>query len=78
VIGNVLYLRLGTDLGARFWGTAGLLGVIAFFVAAVSFDSFAIPNMWVVFGLGTAASWVFSKEAQGEKQPAPSATSALP
>jgi O-antigen ligase len=78
VIGNVLYLRLGTDLGARFWGTAGLLGVIAFFVAAVSFDSFAIPNMWVVFGLGTAASWVFSQEAQGEKQPAPSATSALP
>jgi O-antigen ligase len=78
VIGNMLYLRLGTDLGARFWGTAGLLGVIAFLVAAVSFDSFAIPNMWIVFGLGTAANWVFSQEALIEQQPAPNATSALP
>jgi O-Antigen ligase len=71
VIGNVLYLRLGSSQNSHFWGTAGLLGVIAFVLAAVSFDSFAIPNMWVVFGLATAASWVFSQEAPGEKQSAP-------
>jgi hypothetical protein len=71
VIGDVLYLRLGSDLGARFWGTAGLLGVIAFLVAAFSFDSFAVPNMWVVLGLGTAASWIFSQEATAEKQSTP-------
>jgi O-antigen ligase len=78
VIGDVLYLRLGSDPRARFWGTAGLLGIIAFLVAAFSFDSFAIPNMWVVFGLGTAASWVFSQEAQAEEQSVPGAERPLP
>jgi len=43
---------------ARFWGTAGILGVISFSMAAFTFDSFAIPNMWVVFGLITASTWV--------------------
>jgi O-Antigen ligase len=78
VFGNVLYLRLGPDLEARFWGTAGLLGLIAFLLAAFSYDSFAIPNMWVVFGLGTAACWVFSQEAQAEMQSAPGAALPLP
>ena len=78
VIGNVLYLRLGSDPGSRFWGTAGLLSVIAFLLAAFSFDSFAIPNMWVVFGLATAASWIFSQEAQCEKQSTPGTAPALP
>ena len=67
VLGNLLYLRLATGLGARFWGTAGLLGLIAFLLAAVSFDSFAIPNMWMVFGLATAAGWVYGQETQAEK-----------
>jgi hypothetical protein len=32
-----------------------MLSMIAFGLVANSFDSFAIPNMWVVFGLITAA-----------------------
>jgi O-Antigen ligase len=78
IFGNVLYLRLGTDPVARFWGTAGLLGLIAFLLAAVSYDSFAIPNMWVVFGLGTAASWVFSQPVPAEIQSAPEAALPFP
>ncbi len=78
VLGNLLYLRLATGLGARFWGTAGLLGLIAFLLAAVSFDSFAIPNMWVVFGLATAASWVYGQETQAEKGSVPGAAQGSP
>jgi hypothetical protein len=78
VLGNLLYLRLATGLGVRFWGTAGLLGLIAFLLAAVSFDSFAIPNMWVVFGLATAASWIYGQETQAENQFVPAAAHNIP
>ncbi|MEJ2598470.1 MAG: O-antigen ligase family protein [Anaerolineales bacterium] len=71
IVGNVLYLRLATDPRPRYWGTAGFLGLIAFLLAALSFDSFAIPNMWVVFGLATAASRVFSPENQADKGTTP-------
>jgi O-antigen ligase len=55
ILGCALYLRLSPGVENRFWGTAGLLGLIGFFMVAFSFDSFAIPNMWVVFGFITAA-----------------------
>lgn len=48
----------------RFWGRAAWLGLIAFAAAAFSFDSFAIPNTWVVFGLSTSAAWIFSHPDQ--------------
>ena len=60
VLGAALYLWLSPDREEKFWGTGGLLGLIAFALSALSFDSFAIPNMWVVLGLITAASWIFS------------------
>jgi hypothetical protein len=50
----------------RFWGIGSLLGLLAFGLAAFSFDSFAIPNVWVVFGLITSAanlSWKSLDEA---------------
>jgi O-antigen ligase len=51
---------------AHFWGRAGLLGLVAFILAALSYDSFALPNMWVVFGLITAAARVYTlPEASG-------------
>lgn len=56
VLGCALYLWLSPGREARFWGIAGLLGMIAFALAAFSFDSFALPNLWVVFGLITAAA----------------------
>jgi O-antigen ligase len=42
----------------RYWGTASLLGLIAFAFSALTFDSFVIPNTWVVFGLITSTTCV--------------------
>ncbi len=42
----------------RFWGTGGLLGLAVFAFAALSYDSLALPNMWVLFGLLSAAEKV--------------------
>ncbi len=56
IVGCVLYLWHDTRLEVRYWGMAGLLGLIAFSLVCFSFDSFAIPNMWVVFGFITAAT----------------------
>lgn len=50
-----MYLWLSTNKEGKFWGIGGLLGLIAFGLVAFSFDSFAIPNMWVIFGFITAA-----------------------
>ncbi len=58
VLGCALFLWLSPDREFKFWGTAGLLGMFAFVFAALAFDSFALPNMWVVFGLITAAAWI--------------------
>lgn len=55
ILGCVLFLRYSPGADNRFWGTAGLLGLVGFLLVALSFDSFAIPNMWVVFGFITAA-----------------------
>lgn len=56
LIGCAIYLWLMPDEESRYFGLAGLLGLLAFCFVGFSFDSFAIPNMWVVFGLLTAAS----------------------
>lgn len=53
----------------RYWGTGGLLGLIAFLMGAFSFDSFAIPNMWIVFGLITASGWVFMQPEGAASEP---------
>ncbi len=53
----------GSD--SQYWGVAGMLGIVAFIVSAISFDSFAIPNMWIVFGLITAAAWIIRRSAGG-------------
>ena len=55
ILGSALYLWFSPDIEVKFWGIGGLLGLIAFGLVAFSFDSFAIPNMWVMFGLITAA-----------------------
>ena len=63
VAGCAFYLWLSKDAEQKYWGVAGLLGVTAFLFSAISYDSFAIPNMWVVFGLITAAAWTFRRDA---------------
>lgn len=64
-----LFLWLARDKQQKYLGTAGLLGLVAFVFSAFTFDSFALPNMWVVFGLITAAAWMFRQQSQ-ENAPA--------
>jgi len=56
LFGCAVYLFNSRDDDARFWGRAGLLGMVIFLVVSFSFDSFSLPNMWVVFGFITAAA----------------------
>jgi hypothetical protein len=35
---------------------SGFISIVAFAFVIFSFDSFALPNMWIVFGLITAAA----------------------
>ena len=60
ILGCAIFLWLSPSRHgkAKFWGTAGILGVLSFVFAAMTFDSFAIPNMWVVFGMVTASTWL--------------------
>ena len=67
ILGCALYLWLSHDRQQRFWGTGGMLGVLVFFAAAFSFDSFAIPNMWVIFGLITSAAWSYTRRESGSQ-----------
>lgn len=63
VTGCALYLWRSKDAWQRTWGLSGLLGMLVFAIALWSFDSFAIPNMWVLFGLITAAAHLPSGES---------------
>ncbi|MCK5430537.1 MAG: hypothetical protein KAI94_13745, partial [Anaerolineales bacterium] len=66
--GNGFYLWLSKDSEVKFWGAGGLLGLIAFFVDAFSYDSLAIPNPWIVFGLITASFSVFTKYSHQKEE----------
>jgi O-antigen ligase len=56
ILGCVLYLWLSASARQRYWGMSGFLALVVFAFVIFSFDSFALPNMWVVFGLLTAAA----------------------
>jgi O-antigen ligase len=56
VCGCAFYLWFSASAEGAYWGLAGLLALIAFPIMVFSFDSLALPNMWVVFGLITAAA----------------------
>jgi hypothetical protein len=60
-LGGGIYLWLSPDAETKYWGTASLCGLMGFLLAAFSFDSFVIPNMWVVFGLVTAAARIYRR-----------------
>ncbi len=57
LVGCSLFLWFSKDYEEHFWGGAALLGLVVLALAAFSFDSFALPNMWVLSGLITAGSW---------------------
>jgi O-antigen ligase len=69
--GGGLYLWLSKYPEEKFWGTGALLGLIAFVVDSFSYDSLAIPNPWIVFGLITAALSVYSKSIRQSKENLP-------
>lgn len=54
-LGLAIWLWLSPQQEERFWGAVSLLGILAFVISAFTFDSFLIPNMWVVFGIVAAA-----------------------
>jgi len=66
ILGSALYLWFSPDIEVKFWGIGGLLGLIAFSLLVFSFDSLAIPNMWVVFGLITAAMRLARKRNEAQ------------
>jgi O-antigen ligase len=69
IIGCVLFLGLSKAQEQRYWGLCGLLGVASFAIVVFSYDSFAIPNMWIVFGLITAAAHISPPSSQIDSQP---------
>ena len=62
LFGLIIYLLRSQDVFWKYWGTAGGIGLIVFLLVTMSFDSFAIPNMWVVFGLITAGAFVHQQD----------------
>jgi hypothetical protein len=56
ILGCTLYMWFSPSREQRYWGLSGMLGLIVFSIVVLSFDSFALPNMWIVFGLITAAT----------------------
>jgi O-antigen ligase len=58
IFGCGLYLYFSPHKEQKFWGTASIYLLAAVSITALTFDSFAIPNMWVAFGMITAATWI--------------------
>lgn len=50
-LGCALYLLLSPEAEWRYWGLTCTIGVIAFLISALTFDSFVIPNTWIVLGM---------------------------
>ncbi len=68
ITGEGLYIWLSKDQNQKFWGGGILLGMIAFLMNTFSYDSFAIPNPWIVFGLATAAFQIFRQTESENKE----------
>jgi O-antigen ligase len=56
IAGCALYLWYSPSKQQQFWGLASFLALIVFAFIIFSFDSFALPNMWIVFGLISTAA----------------------
>jgi hypothetical protein len=60
-LGCAVYLLLAPEPEWRYWGLVGLIGMIAFMISALTFDSFVIPNTWIVFGINLAAIRIYQQ-----------------
>jgi hypothetical protein len=56
IVGCILYLWFSPSPQQKFFAIGGMLSFIVFSVIVFSFDSFALPNMWIFFGFVTAAA----------------------
>lgn len=63
-----LYLWLSPDKEWKYWGTASLGGMVAFVLSALSFDSFVIPDIWVLLGFITAATRIATRTEKTMKE----------
>ena len=59
LVGCSLFLFFDQEKDLQFWGRGGVLGLFVFLVVSFSFDSFSLPNMWIIFGFISAAAHVF-------------------
>lgn len=66
--GCVLYLWFSPSPEQKYWAMSGFLSLVVFAVVIFSFDSFSIPNMWVVFGLITAAAHLDDPATQSARE----------
>ena len=55
----------------RMMGIAGILAFTAFVIEGFSLDSFALPQMWIVFGLLTAVWWNSERRSSNAKTDSP-------
>ena len=55
IVGMAVNLWLSPEREEKYWGTGAIMALAVFVLSTLSFDSFALPNMWVTFGLITAA-----------------------
>jgi hypothetical protein len=55
IVGMAVNLWLSPKREEKYWGTGAIMALAVFVLSTLSFDSFALPNMWVSFGLITAA-----------------------
>jgi O-antigen ligase len=59
LVGCALFLLFDQEKIIQFWGRGGILGLVVFLVVSFSFDSFSLPNMWIIFGFISAAAHIF-------------------
>jgi len=64
ILGYALYLWLSPEKEWQYWGAASLCGLVAFSISSITFDSFVIPNMWILLGLVTAATRISTQMDQ--------------
>jgi hypothetical protein len=65
ILGCLLFLWFSPTPDFKFWGLSGFLAMVVFAMIILSFDSFALPNMWVAFGFITAAAHI----SESQKHP---------
>jgi hypothetical protein len=65
-VGYLFFIRESKNKQWHYWNIACSCGLIAFLLSAFTFDSFVIPNMWIIFGMIAATGRVFMNDQEKE------------